>query len=68
MSVLAASYPLLIMTPWVFDTKARDTAGWCIVILIIGNILFNIGIVIVIFIKDTSKKCKFYCMKRQIRK
>ena len=51
LTVLAASYPLLIMTPWVFDIKARNTGGMCIVILIVGNILFNIGVVIVIFIR-----------------
>ena len=45
-TVLIASYPLLIFTSWVWDMDSRVNAGWFLIACILLNVLLNMSILI----------------------
>ena len=45
-TVLIASYPLLIFTNWVWDMDTRVNAGWFLIACIMLNVILNISILL----------------------
>ena len=63
--VLFASYPLLVFTPWLWNTNRRIEAGWTIVATIVFIILFNMCLVILQVIWGLYRKYKFWFIRKQ---
>ena len=58
-TVLIASYPLLVFTPWVWDQKPRLDVGWFLVACILINCIVNVSVMIYIGIKETCLKLRY---------
>lgn len=67
-TVLIASYHLLVFTEWVWDMERRFEAGWSLIALIVINVCFNFAVLAVFVIKDSIRKTKLkYLKKRQTK-
>ena len=68
LTVFVAAYPLLAFTNWVSDYNLSLNNGWFIVACIGVNVLFNITIVVVIFLRQICRKIRFnFIRKRNIQ-
>ena len=61
---MLAAYPLLTFTTFLRDEERRWEIGWCVVAIIVLNIMFNITVLVVSVCRRTYKRTKFWCIRR----